>query len=79
MTRHWQDLERRQRAVIVIGGVADTLLRGAALIDLARRRSDQVNGSKAGWMVAITAVSSFGVLPASYFLFGRRGRTRPRA
>jgi len=51
--------------------VAETGLKAAVLIDLRRRPSSQVRGSKRMWTAAML-VNSAGVLPLSYFAFGRR-------
>lgn len=55
-----------------IAATVDTAFKAAALADLAKRDASQVNGSKKVWGVALTLVSSMGVLPAIYFLKGRR-------
>jgi len=58
--------------LIVVGGVAEAALRIAALVDLARRPSKEVRGSKARWAAALTLVNSLGALPLAYFAWGRR-------
>jgi len=58
--------------LIVAGGVADAALRIAALVDLARRPSKEVRGSKARWAAALTLINSLGALPLAYFAWGRR-------
>lgn len=50
----------------------DGLLKIAALIDLARRPSNEVRGSKAGWAVAVSLINSLGAVPIAYFVWGRR-------
>ncbi len=44
----------------------------AALVDLVRRPASEVHGSKVRWAVAVIVVNSAGLLPASYFAFGRQ-------
>lgn len=53
-------------------GTLDVLLRVLAMIDVARRTDDEVNGPKKVWLPALAAVSSMGLLPAAYFLLGRK-------
>jgi hypothetical protein len=70
--RQWGSLSRRTRRTLVIAGFAEGILKAAALIDIRRRPSSQVRGPKWLWAVVIATVGSAGVLPISYFLFGRR-------
>lgn len=70
--RQWGSLSRRTRRMLVIAGAAEGILKVAALIDIRRRPSSQVRGPKWLWAVVIATVGSAGVLPISYFLFGRR-------
>ena len=56
----------------MLGGAFEAGLKVAALIDLAQRPSDEVQGSKPAWAAAITLVNSFGVVPILYLLRGRR-------
>ena len=70
--RRWSDLSERDRRVIVVTGVAETVLKIAALVDLRRRPADQVKGSKKVWATAIVLVNSMGAVPIAYFLLGRR-------
>jgi hypothetical protein len=67
--KRWNDLSSRQRGSIVAGGVIQVLLAVAALVDLRRRPTDQVRGSKRLWAAA-TLVNFVG--PLAYFVFGRR-------
>lgn len=62
------------KKVLSAGAAIDAALRAVALADLAKRDDGQVNGSKKGWALALSLVSSMGVLPAVYFLKGRRTR-----
>jgi hypothetical protein len=70
--KRWQDLSPRTRRLIIAGGAVEGSLKIAALIDLARRPSSRIRGSKLGWAVAITLVNSAGAVPIAYFTRGRR-------
>lgn len=50
--KRWSDLSGRQRAVLVVGGAVEVALTTAALVDLSRRSSEEVKGSKALWALA---------------------------
>ena len=52
--------------------VADGALRVGALMDIKRRPASQMRGRKRVWAAAIALVSCVGVVPISYFVFGRR-------
>ena len=52
--------------------VLDAALRAWALLDLRNRPAEQVNGPKAVWGLAISVVSSAGLVPAAYLLLGRK-------
>jgi hypothetical protein len=67
--KRWSDLSRPQQRAIIGAGVVQLLLAAAALLDLRRRPSEQVRGSKKLWAVA-ALVNFFG--PLAYFAFGRR-------
>ena len=70
--QQWDDLSPARRKLVVTVGVVDAGMRAWALIDLKNRPADEVNGPKAVWALALTVVSSAGLLPAAYLLFGRR-------
>ncbi len=70
--RQWSDLDQRTRRFLVAAGVAEGILKVAALIDIKRRPAGQIRGPKWLWAAVITVVGSAGVVPVSYFLFGRR-------
>jgi hypothetical protein len=70
--RQWSDLSQRTRGLLAIAAVAEGILKLAALIDLKRRPASQVRGPKWAWATVVTVVGSAGILPVSYFLFGRR-------
>jgi type II secretory pathway component PulM len=67
----WSDLSPRSRRLILIGGAFEGLLKIAALVDLARRPRAEVRGSKARWAAAIVLTNSLGVVPVTYFVYGR--------
>jgi hypothetical protein len=70
--KRWNDLSPRTRQVIIAAASVEGALKTAALIDLARRPSAQVQGSKVAWAVAIILVNSGGAVPIAYFVRGRR-------
>lgn len=74
--RRWNDLSKRSRRLIVIGGLFETAWKAAALLDLRGRGADEVSGSKKGWAAAIVLVNAAGAVPIAYFLVGRRRRER---
>ncbi len=70
MKRRWKDLNQTQRTLIVVGGVVETALKAAMLIDLRRRPASGVRGPK--WLWASTAlVNTAGIAPLAYFIVGR--------
>ena len=71
-SKQWSDLSEGNRRLIMAVAVADVTLRIAALIDIKRRPAGQIRGRKWMWATAVAVVSSAGILPTSYFLFGRR-------
>lgn len=71
----WDDLSDRKRLFIVVSGVLEGALKVAALVDLARRPASEVRGSKVPWAVAITLTNSLGVVPITYFIYGRQKPT----
>jgi hypothetical protein len=70
--QQWSDLSERTRKLIITAGVVDVTLRIAALIDIKRRPASQIRGRKPLWAAVVAVVNSAGVIPISYFLFGRR-------
>jgi hypothetical protein len=70
--RGWSDLSERRRRLLIAAGVVEGLLKLAALIDIRRRPASQIRGPKWLWASVVTVISSAGVVPLSYFLFGRR-------
>jgi hypothetical protein len=71
-SKQWSDLSERNRRLLIAAAVADGTLRIAALIDIKRRPASQIRGRKWIWATAVAIVSSSGILPISYFVFGRR-------
>jgi hypothetical protein len=69
--RQWSDLDERTRKLLITAGVVDAALRVAALIDIKRRPASQIRGRKWIWATAVAVVNSAGVVPISYFVFGR--------
>ena len=70
--RGWNDLSERRRRLLMVAAAAEGILKLAALIDIRRRPASQIRGPKWLWASVVTVVSSAGVLPLSYFVFGRR-------
>jgi len=70
--RRWSNLSKRTRMLLITAAVADGSLRVAALIDIQRRPASQIRGRKGMWAAAVALVSSAGVVPVSYFVFGQR-------
>jgi len=68
----WSDLSERTRKLIITAAVADGTLRIAALIDIKRRPASQIRGRKLLWAAVVAVVNSAGIVPISYFVFGRR-------
>jgi hypothetical protein len=71
-TRKWSDLSERTRKLIIVTAVAESVLKAAALIDIKRRPASQIRGPKWLWAPVVAVVNSAGVVPISYFVFGRR-------
>jgi hypothetical protein len=71
-SRRWSDLSQGTRRVLAIAAVAEGILKLVALVDLKRRPASQVRGPKWLWATVLAVVGSAGVLPVSYFVFGRR-------
>jgi Phospholipase_D-nuclease N-terminal len=67
----WKDFDPRTRRFIVVAGAIEGALKIAALIDLARRPSNEVRGPKAGWAAAVSLINALGAVPIAYFAWGR--------
>jgi hypothetical protein len=72
LARKWRALSPTQQKLIVVGSAIDTAAKAAALIDLSRRSSADIRGPKWVWAAALPVVNSAGLLPAAYFVLGRR-------
>lgn len=68
----WKDLSPRTRRLVVAVAVVDAGLKAAALIDIKRRPAGEIRGPKRVWVPVVAIVNSAGVIPLSYFAFGRR-------
>jgi hypothetical protein len=73
--RKWNDLDPRIRRIVVVASAIEGVLKIAALVDLARRPSNEVRGSKARWAAAVSLINSLGAVPIAYFAWGRRRST----
>ena len=76
--RRWSDLSTRSRRLIIAAAVSESILKTAALVDIARRPASQIRGSKRIWAPVVVVVNSFGGAPLAYFAFGRRRQPRPQ-
>ena len=70
--KRWSDLDEGTRRLIVGAAVVEGILKVAALVDIARRPAAQVRGPKWLWATVVAVVGSAGIVPVSYFVFGRR-------
>ena len=70
--KQWSDLSERNRRLLIAAATAEGILKVAALIDIRRRPATQIRGPRWLWATAVTVIGSAGVLPVSYFVFGRR-------
>jgi hypothetical protein len=68
----WSDLRERTCRLLITAAVVEGILKVAALIDIKRRPASQIRGPKWIWASVVAVVSSAGVVPISYFVFGRR-------
>jgi hypothetical protein len=71
MAKRWSDLSPGARKAIIVVGIAEAVLKTAAAIDIKRRPADQIRGPKWAWAAGLI-VNSAGIVPISYFVFGRR-------
>jgi hypothetical protein len=69
--KKWKDLSPTTRRLIVVGAIAEGAVKTAVLIDIKRRPADEIRGQKWIWAASML-VNSFGIVPLSYFAFGRR-------
>ncbi len=69
--KKWSEMSSGQQALVVAGATVEIALTAIALVDLARRPSEQVRGPKPLWALGVFVQP---VGPISYFAFGiRRG------
>ncbi|MCV7155423.1 hypothetical protein [Mycolicibacterium pyrenivorans] len=73
--RSWKELHLVGKATIIAITALDAGMRAWALRDLAGRDASEVNGPRWFWGAALGLVTSSGVLPAAYFLRGRKPAT----
>ena len=71
-SRRWRDLSPARRRAVMSVAALDLGLRTWALVDLWRRPAQNVKGPKAAWGAGLAVVSSAGLLPLAYLVFGRR-------
>jgi hypothetical protein len=67
----WGNLSPRARLLLAASAAAETGLKVAVLLDLRRRPASQVRGPKWLWASSMI-VNSAGLIPISYFVYGRR-------
>jgi Phospholipase_D-nuclease N-terminal len=77
--RRWSDLSTRTRRLIIGVAVGESILKLAALIDIKRRPASEIRGRKWLWATVVALVNSSGVVPISYFVFGRRRPPRSQS
>jgi hypothetical protein len=68
----WSDLSERTRRLLITAAVVEGILKVAALIDIKGRPASQIRGPKWMWASVVAVAASAGVVPISYFVFGRR-------
>jgi hypothetical protein len=77
--KQWSDLSPRTRRLLTVAAVLEGILKLVALIDIKRRPASQIRGPKWLWATVVAVVSSAGIVPISYFVFGRRQpRSQPK-
>lgn len=67
--KRWRDLSGTQKRGVVILGIIQASLLGAALWDIRHRPADQIRGSK--WLWTVVAFVNY-VGPLAYFIIGRK-------
>ena len=70
--RRWSDLSEREQRLVLLGAAIDGVLKVAALADIRRRPAADIRGRKGVWATVVALANSVGLVPAGYFLFGRR-------
>lgn len=71
-SKRFENLPKPLRVVLAIAGVADTVLRAYALLDVSRRDDVDLHGPKEAWVPALALVNSLGLLPLAYLKWGRK-------
>ncbi|MDO8731034.1 MAG: PLD nuclease N-terminal domain-containing protein [Actinomycetota bacterium] len=66
--KKWADFTRTQQRVILAASAVELVLTSIALVDLASRRSSEVRGSKALWLLGVFVQP---VGPIAYLSLGR--------
>lgn len=67
--KSWRELSPLQKGILLIAGILEIVLLGAALVDLRRRPAEQIRGSKRIWTL-VAFINYVG--PVVYFFFGRK-------
>ena len=67
--RRWSDLTPAQQGLILASAAVELALTATAIIDLARRPSDQIRGPKPLWLLGCIVQP---VGPLAYLALGRR-------
>ena len=70
--KQWSDLSEPTRRLLITAAVVEGILKVAALVDLKGRPASQIRGPKWVWASIVAVAGSAGVVPISYFVFGRR-------
>jgi hypothetical protein len=70
--KQWSDLSERTRRLLITVAVVEAILKVAALVDIKGRPASQLRGPKWMWASVVAVAASAGVVPISYFVFGRR-------
>lgn len=68
-TRTWSELSTTQQRLIIAAGAVEIVLTTVALVDLVRRRPEQVRGPRWLWAAACLVQP---VGPLGYLALGRR-------
>lgn len=67
-----ENLPKPAKVLLGVGGLADAGLRAYALMDIARRDQEDLNGPKELWVGGLALVNSLGILPLVYLKWGRK-------
>jgi hypothetical protein len=78
IAQRWGKLSPRTRWLLASSAAAETGLKVAVLLDLRRRPASQIRGPKWLWAGSMI-VNSAGLIPISYFVFGRRSAAEAAA